>query len=66
MFALANYNGRTTADAVPFTTIPVWVEIFSLPPDLKTKEALFMVGATLGTIIQPDLPNLKPGARARI
>ncbi|KAL6140824.1 hypothetical protein ACLB2K_059117 [Fragaria x ananassa] len=66
MFSLANYNGRTTTDAVPITTIPVWVEIFGLPPDLKTKEALFMVGATLWTIIQPDLSNLKSGARARI
>ncbi|KAL6134415.1 hypothetical protein ACLB2K_066646 [Fragaria x ananassa] len=42
------------------------VEIFSFPLDLKTKEALFMVGATLGTIIQHDLPNLKTGAMARI
>ncbi|KAL6144916.1 hypothetical protein ACLB2K_055606 [Fragaria x ananassa] len=66
MFALANYNGRTAADVVLITTMPVWVEIFALPPNLKTKEALFMVGATLRTIIQPDLPNLKSGARARI
>ncbi|KAL6182914.1 hypothetical protein ACLB2K_044326 [Fragaria x ananassa] len=66
MFTLANYNGRMAADAVPITTILVWVEIFGLPPDLKTKEALFMVGATRGTIIQTDLPNLKCDARARI
>ncbi|KAL6140950.1 hypothetical protein ACLB2K_059242 [Fragaria x ananassa] len=66
MCALANYNGRTTADVVPITTIAVWVEIFSFPPDLKTKEALFMVGATLGTIIQHNLPNLKIGAMPRI
>ncbi|KAL6137667.1 hypothetical protein ACLB2K_062956 [Fragaria x ananassa] len=66
MCALTNYNGRTTVNVVPITTIPVLVEIFSFPPDLKTKEALFMVGATLGTIVQHDLPNLKTGDMARI
>ncbi|KAL6131232.1 hypothetical protein ACLB2K_069608 [Fragaria x ananassa] len=42
MFALA-YDGRTAAAEVPIRSIPVWVEVFGLPPILTTtKETLYM------------------------
>ncbi|KAL6214010.1 hypothetical protein ACLB2K_013448 [Fragaria x ananassa] len=44
MFALALYDGRKNVTLVLIKTISVWVEVFGLPPDLMTKEALYMVG----------------------
>ncbi|KAL6179404.1 hypothetical protein ACLB2K_050919 [Fragaria x ananassa] len=66
MFSLALYRRRMDASLVPIIFILVWVGVFCLPPDIMTKEALYMVGATLGRIIHHDNPNLLFGARARV
>lgn len=66
MFSLALYDVKKNATLVPIRSISVWVEVFCLPPNLMTKEALCMVGATLGWIINHDNPNLLSGARARV
>lgn len=58
MFALALYDGRKNVTLVLIKTISVWVEVFGLPPDLMTKEALYMVGATLGRILHHDNSNI--------
>lgn len=62
MFALAYYDGRTAAAEVPIRSIPVWVEVFGLPPILTTKETLYMVCATLGKSVHHDNPNLLSGS----
>ncbi|KAL6213260.1 hypothetical protein ACLB2K_012707 [Fragaria x ananassa] len=66
MFSLALYDVKKNATLVPIRSISVWVEVFCLLPNLMTKEALCMVGATLGWIINHDNPNLLSGARARV
>lgn len=66
MFALSFYDGRSDVAAVPIQSMPVWVDVFGLSPALMTKEALYMVGATLGRVINHDHSNLISGARARV
>ncbi|KAL6206534.1 hypothetical protein ACLB2K_023782 [Fragaria x ananassa] len=66
VFVLAEYDGRSDAAAVPIVSIPVWVEFFGLPPNLMTKNALYMVGSTLGRIITHDNPRLLNGSRAKV
>ncbi|KAL6217286.1 hypothetical protein ACLB2K_010503 [Fragaria x ananassa] len=66
VFALAEYDGRSDAAAVPIVSVLVWVEVFGLPPDLMTKQALYMVGSTLGRIITHDNPRLLNGSKAKV
>ncbi|KAL6191242.1 hypothetical protein ACLB2K_037633 [Fragaria x ananassa] len=66
VFALAEYDGCSDAAAVPIVYVPVWVEVFGLPPDLMTKQALYMAGSTLGSIITNDNPRLLNGSKARV
>ena len=64
MFALTYYDGRSVAAEVSIQTIPIWIEVFGLPPYLFTKEGLYMVGVTFGKILNHDHPNMMSGARA--
>ncbi|KAL6180517.1 hypothetical protein ACLB2K_047179 [Fragaria x ananassa] len=40
MFALAPYDDRRDVATVLIQSFLVWVEVFGLPPDLMTKEAV--------------------------
>ncbi|KAL6194616.1 hypothetical protein ACLB2K_035697 [Fragaria x ananassa] len=65
VFALAEYDGRYDALAILIVSVPVWVKVFGLSPDLLTKKALYMVGSTLRQIITHDNHRLLNGSRAR-
>ncbi|KAL6213334.1 hypothetical protein ACLB2K_012781 [Fragaria x ananassa] len=66
IFALAEYDVRSNAAAVPNVSVLMWVEVFGLPLDLLTKKTLYMVGSKLGRIITHDNPRLLNGSRARV
>ncbi|XP_062009301.1 uncharacterized protein LOC133725908 [Rosa rugosa] len=66
MFGLEAYDDCCEVEAVPIPVIPVWVEVFGLPPILMTTEDVSMIDASLGQVLQLDKANIHCGLKARV
>ena len=66
LFAVAAFDGLCDPAKVPILSFPVDIEILGLPPALLTKEAVLLIGSTLGEVIEYDELGIRRGTRAKV
>ncbi|KAL6194063.1 hypothetical protein ACLB2K_035147 [Fragaria x ananassa] len=65
-FILSEYDGLSEVTTVPILSMPVWVKIFGLSPQLFTEGAAGKVEDLIGQVLFPNKIGLRRGIRTKV